>query len=128
MKKAWAERVDITALCLVVQFVPCFLFAVLLADVKAANKCGGRPSYDRHIRFGTGRGKCFLWGPGESDVECCIFCSRRTEEGTSFLASQTVPPAGREPFINVIVNEKSCCCFTQGDVVHGTDGTFYYFE
>ena len=111
----------------VAYFISYLLLFVLLGDVvRAVNNCEGEPTVDRYIRHGSGVGDCYLWGPIETDYECCLLCKQ--EFDVSLVASRILRPGGWDPFGSETVNGIKCCCYAGGEVQHGTDRTYYYFE
>ena len=128
MMMMWKTVPVLTTRCIVFHLIPSWLFALLVvcnAQQEANFDCNGVPTSVRYIKRGTGKGDCFIWGPMETDYQCCLFCKQRKGQA-ALLASQLVEPGFLDPFLNYTVRSDRCCCYTKGDIVEGSDRTYYY--
>ena len=98
--------------------------SIILAVVDVqATRCRGIPWKDRHIRYQTGEYECYLWGPTDTEWECCIFCLQTDKT----FAAQLIDSGKWMPDHTSTARGQQCCCYAFGEVIDGSDGTLYYF-
>ena len=102
-----------------------FVAGLLAFGVVHAVTCNGfgQPETNSHVE--RSEGKCYEWAQDdESHYECCVFCRNFFVDT---IASQMVPPGGRDPFMNMLLNSEYCCCHIGGEIKDGGDGTEYWY-
>ena len=87
----------------------------IVVVVQAVLDCPAGPTHSRLVEHGSG--DCQLWGPNESEYDCCVLCNE-----SNSIAAQYIPPGGREPFGGFIHNDATCCCYSVGEISIGDDG------
>ena len=109
---------------LVVVLVP-FHRPRTIVVVNAFLDCEGGPATFRHVAYGEG--VCHLFGPGESAYLCCRLCN---QVNPNSIASEYLPPGGKDPFLGSSHNDALCCCYYGGFVFEGRGGnsSVYYME